>query len=76
LLVAAMVAFGNAFDDARTKAIGDAFDAICGRLHGDGYPCRVREAIARRLIEIAGVSGENDPTLLAEQVIESLGIKV
>ena len=64
------------FDDARTKVMGDAFDAVCGRLHGGNYPERVREAIADRVILLARRYDEADPIRLADAVVASLGIKV
>ncbi|MGB7037022.1 MAG: hypothetical protein WBD71_16030 [Xanthobacteraceae bacterium] len=64
------------FDDTRTKVIGDAFDAVWGRLHGTIYPDQVREAIADRVIQIALRSNEGDPIRLADAVVASLGIKL
>lgn len=64
------------FDDTRTKVIGDAFDTVCGKLHGNVYPPRVREVIADRVIQIALRSSEPDPKRLAEAVVASLGIKL
>ncbi len=64
------------FDETRTKAIGDAFDAVCGKLHGTCYPDTVLEAIADRVIEIAFRSNESDPARLADAVVASLGLKV
>jgi len=63
------------FDDTRTKIIGDAFDAVFGKLHGSFYPEEVREAIADRVIAIALRSNERDPARLADAVVASLGIK-
>jgi hypothetical protein len=70
------MAICTAFDDVRTKALGDAFDAVCGKLHGTSYPDKVREAIADRLIIIASGSTEQDPQRLADAVVTSLGIKL
>ncbi|MFZ0609953.1 MAG: hypothetical protein WBD53_13485 [Xanthobacteraceae bacterium] len=64
------------FDDTRAKIIGDAFDAVCGKLHGTLYPEQVREAIADRVIQIALRSNEGDPIRLADAVVASLGIKL
>lgn len=64
------------FDDTRTKIIGDAFDTVCGKLHGRWYPERVREAIADRVIQLALHSDEGDPIRLADAVVASLGIKL
>lgn len=71
-----MVALTAAFDDVRTKLIGDAFDAVRGKLHGASYSRGVNEAIARRIIEIAQATLETDPERLADTVIVSLGIKL
>jgi hypothetical protein len=64
------------FDDATTQIMGEAFDAVCGKLHGTVYPDPVREAIADRVIEIARGSRERDPGRLADAVVASLGIKL
>jgi hypothetical protein len=64
------------FDEVRTKVIGDAYDAVCGKLHGTRYPDSLREAIAGRVIAIAASSPEQDPELLAKAVVTSLGIKI
>ena len=64
------------FDDTRTKIMGDAFDVVCGKLHGSYYPDRVREAIADRVIQLALRSNEGDPIRLADAVVASLGIKL
>jgi hypothetical protein len=65
-----------AFDDTLTKVMGDAFDVICRKLHGSGYPEPVKEAIADRIIAIECRSSETDPERLADVVIKSLGIKL
>ena len=64
------------FDEARTKVMGDAYDAVCGKLHGTRYPASVREAIAGRILAIAASSPEQDPELIAKAVVTSLGIKL
>ncbi|HEX4043394.1 MAG TPA: hypothetical protein VHY10_16975 [Xanthobacteraceae bacterium] len=71
-----MFASAPVFDDARTKIIGDAFDAVCGQLHGTAYPQGVREVIADRVIQIALRSSERDAARLADAVVASLGIKL
>jgi hypothetical protein len=53
----------TAFDDATTRAMGDAFDAVCKSLHDRGQPAVVYEVIARRIIE-AAKKGERDPERL------------
>jgi hypothetical protein len=72
----AMAILEMSFDDARTKMLGDAFDTILIRLHGTAYPESVKEAIADRVIEIAGGSSERDPQQLADAVVASLGIRL
>lgn len=64
------------FDDTRTKIMGDAFDTVCGELHGTFYSERVREAIADRVIQLELRSNEGDSTRLAAAVVASLGIKL
>ncbi len=71
-----MSTLNAAFDDARTKIMGDAFDAICSRLHGTAYPDAVKEAIALRIIDLERSTAETDPRRLADAVVASLGIKV
>lgn len=71
-----MAILNAAFDDARTKLMGDAFDAVCGKLHGTSYPQTVRETVASRVIEIAAGSGERDPDRLADAVVASLGLRL
>ena len=45
------MAISCAFDDVHTKRMGDAFDAVCAKLHGLNYPDAVREAIADCVIQ-------------------------
>jgi hypothetical protein len=47
------MAVAAVFDDARTKLLGDAFDAVLGKLHGTYYPDGVREAIRYRHVRSA-----------------------
>jgi hypothetical protein len=67
---------GAVFDDLGTKFLGDAFDAVFGKLHGTHYPDAVREAIASRVIEFGRSTCEGDPDRLATAVLASLGIKL
>jgi hypothetical protein len=71
-----MSALTTAFDDVRTHIMGEAFDAICSKLHGTYYSRRVREAIAVRILEIEHTTSEKDSERLANSVIASLGIKL
>jgi hypothetical protein len=64
------------FDDASTKFLGDAFDAVLGMLHGTHYPDEVREVLADRVIEFGRTTSERDPQRLACAVLASLGIKL
>lgn len=64
------------FDDVTTKVMGDAFDAVCGKLHGTTYPQGVREVIADRVLQIASRSRGRDAASLADAVVASLGIKL
>jgi hypothetical protein len=70
------MAVAAVFDDVRTKLLGDAFDAVLGKLHGTHYPDSVREAIADRVIEFARTTTEGDPERLARAVLASLRIKL
>jgi hypothetical protein len=51
------------FDEAATRAMGDAFDAVCKSLRDKGQPEIVYEVIARRIID-AAKKGERDPQRL------------
>lgn len=53
------------FDDAQTRLMGDAFDAVCSALHDTGQPEIVHEVIARRILAAAR-KGERDPRRLRE----------
>lgn len=69
------MALSRAFDDVHTKRMGEAFDAVCARLHGLNYPVAVREAIADCVIQTMSVKPECDSTSLAAAVLQTLGIK-
>ena len=61
------------FDDEATLAMGAAFDLICSSLrHFDGVE-RVRELVAKRIIE-AAKNGERDPIHLHSQAIMGFSI--
>ena len=51
------------FDDAATRVMGDAFDAVCKSLRDQSQPEIAYEVIARRIIE-AAKKGERDPQRL------------
>jgi hypothetical protein len=53
----------GAFDDHATRAMGEAFDAACKKLHSSGQPHIVLETIAARIIAAAS-KGERDPVRL------------
>ena len=61
------------FDDDATLAMGEAFDRACKSLRHFGSAGRVREIIAKRIIE-AAKNGERDPARLHEQAL-SFGIE-
>jgi hypothetical protein len=69
-----MYSHQNVFDDVRTKLMGDAFDAICVKLHGIDYPAAVREAIADCIIDTMNTAPECDSIRLADVVLKRLGI--
>jgi hypothetical protein len=64
------------FDEVRTKILGDAYDAVCGKLHGTHYSDSVREVIADRVLAIGAASPDHDPETLAKAVVISLGFKI
>jgi len=62
-----------AFDDETTFAMGVAFDQACSSLRHLGYADKVRELIAKRIIE-AAINGERDPIRLHSQALMGFGI--
>jgi hypothetical protein len=56
------------FDDAATLAMGAAFDQACSSLRHFTRVERVRELVAKRIIE-AAKNGERDPIRLHSQAI-------
>jgi hypothetical protein len=56
------------FDDAATKAMGEAFDAACKALHDTGQPTVVYEVLARRIIAAAN-KGERDVRRLRDTAL-------
>ena len=69
------MAVATVFDDVRTKLLGEAFDAVLGKLRTH-YPDDVREAIADRVIEFVRTTTEGDPERLASAVLASLRIRL
>ena len=61
----------NAFDDAATRVIGQAFDAACKELHDTGQPALVHEVMAKRIIE-AALEGERNLTRLRDIALAGL----
>jgi hypothetical protein len=60
------------FDHDATAAVRDAYDKVCQSMRDCGQPDIIKEAIAKRIIELA-VKGERDPGQLCEQALKSLG---
>jgi len=56
------------FDDEATLAMGTAFDQACGSLRHVACTDKVRELIAKRIIE-AAKNGERDPVRLQSQAM-------
>ena len=61
------------FDDEATLAMGAAFDQACGSLRHFAYADKVRELIAKRIIE-AAKNGERDPICLQSQALFGFSI--
>jgi hypothetical protein len=61
------------FDDKATLAMGAAFDEACGSLRRFARYKKVRELIAKRIIE-AAKTGELDPIRLHSQAILEFSI--
>jgi hypothetical protein len=60
------------FDFKATAAMGEAYDKACQSMHDWGQPEIIKEAIARRIIEMAR-KGECDADRLCERALKSLG---
>ena len=56
------------FDDEAVRAMGAAFDQACRSLRHFAHFDRVRELVAKRIIE-AAKNGERDPTRLHWQAV-------
>jgi hypothetical protein len=63
---------GLVFDHELTHVMGAAFDEVCRALAVAGHARDVREAIALKVIEIAGY-GEHDPDRLRDAVLRAMG---
>jgi hypothetical protein len=61
------------FDAAAISAMGEAFDKACKSFQNFGPACRVREIIAKRIID-AAKNGERDPIRLHEKALVPFGI--
>ena len=61
------------FDDEATLAMGDAFDLACHSLQDLSCADKVREFIAKRIIE-AALNGERDPIRLRSQALMGFSI--
>ena len=61
------------FDDEATFAMGAAFDQACNSLRHLAYADKVRELIAKRIIE-AAINGERDPIRLHSQALMGFSI--
>ena len=59
------------FDDADTRIMGEAFDAACREIRATGQPPRVREVMAKRIIDAAR-TGERDVTRLRDAALSAL----
>ena len=64
----------GAFNDDETALIGETFDKVLREIRGSGQADSVKEALARRIIEIASC-GERDPERIREAVLRSLALR-
>ena len=62
------------FDDAATSVMGEVFDQACQSFINLGPASRVREIIAKRIVD-AATNGEWDPARLYEQALMIFGIE-
>jgi hypothetical protein len=60
----------DVFDDAATKAMGEAFDAACKLLDDTGQPEVVHEVMAKRIIDAAR-AGERNVNLLRAAALKA-----
>jgi hypothetical protein len=68
---------GEKFDQETTRVLGVAFELTCIALRVGDCENDVKQAIADKIIALAKKSGERNPDILCEQVvnnIRSLGI--
>ena len=61
------------FDDAITRAMGEAYDKTLHALHDRGQPDVVKEALAKRIIEIAK-TGEREPDQMYKRALAAFGL--
>ena len=61
------------FDDEATRAMGAAFDKACSSLRHFAGADKVRELVAKRIIE-AAINGELDPIRLQSQAVIGFSI--
>jgi hypothetical protein len=61
------------FDDKDIRAMGTAFDQACRSLRNFAHFERVRELVAKRIIE-AAINGERDPIRLHWQAVMGYSI--
>ena len=61
------------FDDEATLAMGAAFDQACDSLRHLARVDKVRELIAKRIVE-AAINGESDPIRMHSQAIFGFSI--
>jgi hypothetical protein len=59
------------WDDRLSKAVGDAFDETIRMLNAENWPSRLKEIVAREMIQVARM-GERDPGRLCERVFRRL----
>jgi hypothetical protein len=64
---------GVVFDAAATRALGEAFDAVCASLQDRGQPKIVREIIAGKII-VEAAAGERDPAILSAMVLAAIDV--
>jgi hypothetical protein len=66
--------FGDtAFDPEVTHIMGQAFDKACQSLQELARPNIVKEALAKRILELAK-NGERDPDRLCQQALKALNL--
>jgi DNA-binding PadR family transcriptional regulator len=62
----------HSFDDAATRAMGQAFDRVCYALGECGKSEAIQESLAKRIIELAKKGETLDPYRLCDEALQAI----